>query len=105
MSETSALLQAWATNEAANQYLLSNVPPEAWDVKMPNGKGRTVAGIAMHIHNVRMMWLKGPKAAEPFTVEAARTALSESHKTVADAVGPLLPDGKFPGFGSHATAR
>jgi uncharacterized damage-inducible protein DinB len=79
---------------------IANIPAEAWYVKMPNGKGRTVAAMIMHIHNVRIMWLKGPKAAEPFTVEAARAALAESHKAVA----ALLHDGKFPGFGSHATA-
>ncbi len=104
MSEASALLQAFAANEAANQYLLANIPPDVWDVKMPGGKGRTVAGIVVHIHNVRMMWLKGPKAAEPLTVEAAKAALTESHDAVVAAVTPLLPDGKFPGFGSHATA-
>lgn len=52
-----ALLETFAVNEKANQILLSNVSDEAWRAATPTGKGRTVAGIACHIHKVRLMWL------------------------------------------------
>ena len=57
-----ALLEAFDTNNRINQYLIENLPLEAWDAKPPGGKGRTVAAIAAHMHNVRVMWLKAAKA-------------------------------------------
>ena len=53
-----ALLTSFDTNERINQYLLENLPPEAWRAEPPDGKGRTIAAIVAHIHNVRVMWLK-----------------------------------------------
>ena len=53
-----ALLAAYATNDRINQYLLENLPNEAWRAEPPDGKGRTIADIVAHIHNVRVMWLK-----------------------------------------------
>ena len=52
-----SILQTFAINERANQFLLENVSDTAWRVPPPGGKGRTIAGIAAHIHNVRLMWL------------------------------------------------
>lgn len=56
-----ALLEAFATNNRINQYLIENLPPDAWRAKPPEGKGRTIAAIAAHMHNVRVMWLKAAK--------------------------------------------
>jgi uncharacterized damage-inducible protein DinB len=53
-----ALLNAFNTNNRINQYLIDNVPAPAWRAKPPEGKGRTIAAIAAHMHNVRVMWLK-----------------------------------------------
>jgi len=57
-----ALLSAFDTNNRINQYLVENLPAEAWNAKPPDGKGRTVAAIVAHMHNVRVMWLKAAKA-------------------------------------------
>lgn len=57
-----ALLHAFDTNNRINQYMIDNLPAETWDVKPPYGKGRTVAAIVAHMHNVRVMWLKAAKA-------------------------------------------
>src|SRR5258708_21679686 len=59
-----ALLNAFNTNNCINQYLIENLPPDAWKAKTPEGKGRTIAAIVAHMHNVRVMWLKAAKAAE-----------------------------------------
>jgi len=60
-----ALLDAWATNNRINEYLLRNLPPEAWRAAPPGGRGRNPAAIAAHMHNVRLMWLKAAdKSAE-----------------------------------------
>jgi len=52
-----SLLETFAINERANQKLLESVSETAWRAAPPTGKGRTIAGIASHIHNVRLMWL------------------------------------------------
>ena len=57
-----ALLNAFNTNNRINQYLIDNLPPASWKAKPPDGKGRTIAAIVAHMHNVRVMWLKAGKA-------------------------------------------
>jgi uncharacterized damage-inducible protein DinB len=63
-----AVLQALATNERMNQYLLENLDERAWTLPPASGKGRTIAAIVAHMHNVRHMWLvvaaKGTKIPE-----------------------------------------
>lgn len=60
----SALLNAFEVNDRINHYLIENLPPAAWTAKPPEGKGRTVAAIVAHMHNVRVMWLKATKSEE-----------------------------------------
>ena len=57
-----ALLNAFQTNDRINAYLIENLPTEAWRAKPADGKGRTIAAIVAHMHNVRVMWLKAAKA-------------------------------------------
>ena len=52
-----SLLETYAINERANQKLIENLSEASWRSTPPTGKGRTIAGIATHIHNVRLMWL------------------------------------------------
>jgi uncharacterized damage-inducible protein DinB len=59
-----ALLDSFNTNNRINQYLIDNLPPAAWKAKPADGKGRTIAAIVAHMHNVRVMWLKASKAGE-----------------------------------------
>ncbi len=56
------LLNALDTNTRISQYLIDNLPPEAWSAKLPDGKGRTIAAIVAHMDNVHVMWLKAAKA-------------------------------------------
>ncbi len=59
-----ALLNAFNTNNRINQYLIDNLALAAWKAKPPDSKGRTIAAIVAHMHNVRVMWLKAGKADE-----------------------------------------
>ncbi len=52
-----ALLEAYAVNEEMNQLLLAGLDERAWRAPLPGGKGRPIAAIFAHIHNVRHMWL------------------------------------------------
>lgn len=59
-----AVVNAFNINDRINRYLIENLPTEAWTAKPPDGKGRTIAAIVAHMHNVRVMWLKAAKAGE-----------------------------------------
>ena len=103
-----ALLNAFDINDRINQYVIDNLPAEAWRAEPPEGKGREVAAIVAHIHNVRVMWLKAsakgskiPDQLDRHTVtpteakkglEQSRAALSAVMKNALEA------DGRVKGF-------
>jgi uncharacterized damage-inducible protein DinB len=109
-----ALLNAFAINDRINAYMLENLPAEAWRAKPPEGKGRDVAAIASHMHNVRVMWLKavnrGGKIPDQLekskvTVKQAIAALKESHDALAIVLKEsLATDGRIKGFKPDAAA-
>ena len=103
-----ALLAAFDTSDRINQYLIDQLPAEAWRCGPPAGKGRSIPAIVAHIHNVRVMWLKaaakGSEIPEPLdrnsvTRAQAAKALEQSRA----ALGALLKsaldgDGRVKGF-------
>jgi uncharacterized damage-inducible protein DinB len=101
-----AVLAAFDTNDRINQYLIDHLPVLAWRAEPPEGKGRTIAAIIAHMHNVRVMWLKASKGRVPaqldrFTVTPAqaRKAFDESRlalRAVLEAA--LASDGRVRGF-------
>jgi uncharacterized damage-inducible protein DinB len=56
-----AILNAFEVNDRINGYMIESLPAEAWMQKPPDGKGRTIAAMVAHMHNVRVMWLKASK--------------------------------------------
>lgn len=107
-SATQSLLNAFAINRRINEYMLGNLPPEAWRAKTPDGKGRDVAAIVAHMHNVRVMWLKAaakgstiPEQLErdKVTIAQAKRALEESSEALARVLEAALEsDGRIKGF-------
>lgn len=102
-----ALLNAFHTNDRINHYLIENLSPEAWRGKLPADKGRTIAAIVAHMHNVRVMWLKVAKSEnipEPLdrakvTSEQAKNALEASQKALAVLIRRALEgNGKIKNF-------
>ena len=102
-----ALLNAFDTNNRINQYLIENLPADAWNAKPPDGKGRTVAAIVAHIHNVRVMWLKAAKADEipeqldkaSITPAQAVRGLEHSRSAFSTLIGSALAgDGRIKNF-------
>jgi len=103
-----ALAVAFATNNRINRYLIENVPAEVWSMPMPNKKGRKIAAIVAHVHNVRLMWLKA--AGRPLDklekLEGDTCAPKDAIKALeasAKAIGEMLDaslasDGKIKGF-------
>ncbi len=47
----------FAANDRMNQVLIEHLDPMAWRAKPP-GKGRTIAAIFTHVHNVRSKWVR-----------------------------------------------
>ena len=102
-----AMLSAYATNNRINLYLLENLPDAAWRAETPGGKGRNVAAIVAHMHNVRLMWLKAigtaaiPEKLDPETVtkQQAATALQGSWAALETCLRQALEsDGRIKGF-------
>jgi len=102
-----ALLNAFDTNNRICQYLIENLPTEAWNAKPPEGQGRTIAAIVAHMHNVRVMWLKAAKAETmpdqldrgTVTPKQATIALEDSCKALrALTARALASDGRIKNF-------
>lgn len=103
-----ALITAFDTNDRINQYLIDNLPAEAWRADPLEGKGRAIAAIVAHIHNVRVMWLKAAakesEIPEPLdrasvTVAQAAKALEQSRTALSAVLKSALDkDGGVKGF-------
>ena len=108
-----AMLAAYDTNQQMNELMLESVAPEAWRAAPPQpvgatkAQGRTIAAVAAHMHNVRLMWLKAVKAAklpeklEPDKVTQAQAIKShrESHAALRTVLEDAMrSDGRIPHF-------
>jgi uncharacterized damage-inducible protein DinB len=78
-----ALLTSFDTNNRINQYLIENLPAEAWRAEPPAGKGRTIAAIVAHLHNVRVMWLKTAAKGSKIPEQLDRTSVTRTEATKA----------------------
>jgi len=81
------LVESYAVNERMNQIVLEHLDPAAWRAKLPGSKGRTIAAIVAHVHNMRRKWLRlsaphlrlpAPLDRANCTQKQARAALRES---------------------------
>jgi uncharacterized damage-inducible protein DinB len=103
-----ALLDAFDTNANITRYLIEGIDDEAWRGEPPGGKGRTIAAIVAHMHNVRVMWLKAsakdsaiPEQLDRHSVTRADAlaALAESAATLhAVIAASLAAGGRVKGF-------
>jgi uncharacterized damage-inducible protein DinB len=85
--QSEVLVESYAVNERMNQIILEHLNPAAWRAKLPGIKGRTIADMVSHVHNVRRKWLRlsAPHLKLPAllnrtscTQKQARAALAES---------------------------
>jgi len=104
-----AMREAYAVNEGINQYLLAHLEDAIWNAAPPGGKGRTIAAIVAHMHNVRRMWLAVAAKGKPLpdkldratlTRSQARQALAGSARSIAELLSEALDhtEGKVKGF-------
>lgn len=93
-----ALLNAFNTNDRINHYMIENLPAAVWKAKPPGDKGRTIAAIVAHMHNVRVMWLKAAKAEKipeqldrsTVTPAQARSGLESSRRALAEIISRAI---------------
>ncbi len=95
-----SLLRTLDIHFRITRYLLENLDQRAWLAPTPDGKGRTVAALAAHIHSVHCMWLKAagsPTVPAPLAKEAsmpqAINALEKSAGLLHDLVAAALASG------------
>lgn len=93
------LVESYAVNERMNQLVLEHLDPDAWRAKLPGSKGRTIAAIFSHVHNIRRKWLRlsaphlklpAPLNRVRCTQKQARAALVESGARCSDMVADAL---------------
>jgi uncharacterized damage-inducible protein DinB len=53
-----ALVESYALNERMNQVVLEHLDPAVWRAKLNGSRGRTVAAIFSHVHNIRRKWIR-----------------------------------------------
>ncbi len=96
-----AAVRIFTVNDRLNQILIERLDPAAWTAK-PAGKGRTIAAIFTHLHNVRTKWvrLSAPHLKVPpqlnranCTPRQAGDALAESAACCAEMLGEALGGG------------
>ena len=56
-SPARVMAEAFAVNDRMYQMILDNLDPRAWHAEPPD-KGRTIAAIFAHVHNVRRKWVR-----------------------------------------------
>jgi uncharacterized damage-inducible protein DinB len=78
-----ALLTSFDTNDRINRYMIENLPAEAWRAEPLPGKGRTIAAIVAHLHNVRVMWLKAAAKGSKIPEQLDRTSVTPAQATKA----------------------
>ena len=81
------MAQTYIVNDRMNQLVLEHLDTRAWRAKPPGQKGRTIADIFAHVHNIRRKWLRlsAPHLKVPAqldrrrcTPKQARAALAKS---------------------------
>jgi uncharacterized damage-inducible protein DinB len=108
-----SLLNTFAINDRINVYLIRAIDPAAWQLDPPGGKGRGLAALFAHIHNVRLMWLKAAgftgeipaKLENTSTQDEAIAALESSAAAIADILRRSFEgDRRIKGFKPDAAA-
>lgn len=79
-------LQAYALNDRMNQTLLEHLDSRAWRAKIPGHKGRTIADIFAHVHNIRCKWLRlsAPHLKLPARLDRSRCTQKQTQKALAE---------------------
>ena len=100
--------ETYAVNERMNQLLLEHLDPRAWRAQPPGSKGRTIAAIFAHVHNIRCKWLRlsAPHLKRPPQLDRARCTQQQTKDAFAQSAAlcsqmlaeALAPEGRIKKF-------
>jgi uncharacterized damage-inducible protein DinB len=80
------LVESYLVNDRMNQVMLEHLEPRAWRAKLPGDRGRTIAAIFSHMHNVRRKWLRlsAPNLKLPAPLDRARCTQEQTRAALAE---------------------
>jgi uncharacterized damage-inducible protein DinB len=80
------LVESYAANQRMNQIVLEHLDPKIWRAPLPETRGKTIAAIFAHMHNVRRKWLRlsAPELNLPATVDRARCTREQVAEALAE---------------------
>jgi uncharacterized damage-inducible protein DinB len=81
-----ALVESYAVNDRMNQVVLEHLDPGAWRAKLPGSRGRTIAAIFSHVHNIRRKWLRlsAPHLKLPAPLDGGRCSQKQARVALAE---------------------
>jgi uncharacterized damage-inducible protein DinB len=98
-----------------DQLLLEHLDPEAWRAQLSGNKGRTIAAIFSHVHNVRLKWLRlsAPHLRRPSQLNRSRCTQQQVKQALAQSAAlcsqmlsqALAPKGRVKKFHRDGWAR
>jgi uncharacterized damage-inducible protein DinB len=109
-----ALVESYAVNERMNQIVLEHLDLRAWRARLAGTRGRTIADIFSHVHNIRRKWLRlsAPHLQLPppldrarCTPEQARAALAQSGARCGEMLADALSRRRVKGFRRDGWAK
>jgi len=110
------LAQSYAVNDRMNQMVIERLDPRAWRAQLPGARGRTIAAIFSHIHNMRRKWLRlsAPGMKLPAPLDRARSTQKQTQAALAESAAAccemlmealVRPGGRVKGFRRDGWAR
>lgn len=110
-----SLVESYAVNERMNQVVLDYLHPDAWRATLPGSRGRTIAAIFAHVHNVRRKWLRlsAPQLKLPVPLDRGRCSPADAKAALAESgarccemlVGALGPERRIGSFHRDGWAK
>jgi uncharacterized damage-inducible protein DinB len=107
--------EVFTVNDCMNQLLLEYLDARAWRAQLPGSKGRTIAAIFAHVHNVRCKWLRlsAPHLKPPPKLDRARCTEKQAKQSLAESATrcskmlaeALAPEGRVKKFHRDGWAR
>ena len=84
-----ALVESYAVNEQMNQVVLEHLDPAAWRANLDGRRGRTIAAIFSHVHNMRRKWLRlsAPHLKLPAPLDRSRCSQKQMKAALAESAG------------------
>lgn len=81
-----ALVESYAVNERMTQVVLEHLDPAAWRARLPGSRGRTIAAIVAHVHNIRRKWIRlsAPHLKLPATLDRSRCTQKQARAALAE---------------------